>query len=152
MAIKRLSPLATPFKRVKAVQGISSFAKIQPTSKIATIKGVQIGADGLPTFAPPKALQATKFDVLTQKSEFIPIALDQQSADALQQAGWQPVASSNVVAVKRENKELWVLFSNNSVYVWRDVNARRFTNILRSASKGRYVWFYLYGLHLRKVR
>lgn len=53
--------------------------------------------------------------------------------------GLQPVLSSNVAAVGVRNTELLIRFHNGSVYSYRG-KADQYENILKSNSKGKWVW------------
>ena len=63
---------------------------------------------------------------------------------------WQQVfGSSNVKAIKYdpENKECWVAFNNNAVYVYSDVGPGIWDELLHSQSKGRFVGIQLKRAH-----
>ena len=63
---------------------------------------------------------------------------------------WQQVlGSSNVAAISydAENKEAWVRFHNNSVYVYSNVGPGIWDEFLHTSSKGRFVQIQLKRAH-----
>ena len=57
----------------------------------------------------------------------------------LKEQGYTPVYSSNVSAIQRQLKDLYIRFHNGSVYVYPG-SGDMFNDLLTSSSKGKWVW------------
>lgn len=53
----------------------------------------------------------------------------------------KPIASSNLVAIgfNVSTKDLWVLFKNNLLYQYKDINIKLYEELLKADSKGSYL-------------
>ena len=60
---------------------------------------------------------------------------------------WVSVDSSNIDKIKHENNNLYVLFSNGSIYEYIDVPHNIYQNMLTSQSKGKYLHQYIKGIY-----
>ena len=57
----------------------------------------------------------------------------------LKEAGYTPVFSSNVSAIQRKLKDLYIRFHNGSIYKYPG-QGKNFGDLLLSSSKGKWVW------------